>query len=302
MNQNNFLPFKILKGVAFIIVVFLVIFVYSFMGSRLGGNDRRNPEAYGHDSLEAVGEPVMKIKVWQVNSFNSKDYPHEVMYSSRFYNIIDLPLTEGMSVISAVDLNNIGLSARHPIIQVDHGGPINGEYDLKYSGTVLYMKTDNYAPVLYHEDDSVFSSEDGTFSGKDSVTLAIRDPCSFLYSEHLYKKNTDYLNSVEAAGNFKLEDYYEIQKITDVYEDVPTAINNLTRYVMTTNLKINAMDPIKQDIVIATAVLEINSYSRWLGINNDGDDELLSSIGGTNEEYATVTVVSYEQSEMLALE
>lgn len=304
MKQHDLLPLKILKGVGVVIALFLAVFVYSFMGSRFGGDDDRdNPLAYGYDSLEAAAEPVMKVKVWRVNTLERNDYPEDKWYSSRFYDITELPLTEGSSLSNVVDLHNPSITSTRVTIQIDYEGPISGTYELLYSGALVYMATDTYAPHLnYSNDEPVFNSVDSTFSGTNSVTMTIEDSCNDLLSNELYGNMRESLAKRESAGNFKYTDYYEFQEITDVYENVPPEIDKLKRYVMTTHLTINAMDPIKQDVAVATAVLELKTYSRWFEFSSSKELEIFEAAGYPDEFYTTVTVVSYEQSEMLALE
>ena len=103
--KQDLLHIKILKIVLGIIGCFFAVFVYSFMGSRMGGGEM-SAEAYGYDSLEYTAEPVMQICVWKRNERKREDYPGEDSHSLAFFDAVPLELKEGASVSTGASVSS----------------------------------------------------------------------------------------------------------------------------------------------------------------------------------------------------
>lgn len=97
MNNN---PVKIVKNVLIVLGIFAASILYIFVSSAAQGRNYKGktPDMYGTDSLEYVGEPVMKISVWQKNEKNPDDYPEKNARSSFFYNVLSLDLKKGTTI------------------------------------------------------------------------------------------------------------------------------------------------------------------------------------------------------------
>ena len=296
---------KILTGIGTAVLVFLAVFVYSFMGSKISDSDP-SPQAYGYDSLAYAAEPVMKIYVWQIGEQTSRG---DFLKSD--HSIAELPTDGSASANNVYNLAKIGLDSSHTTIQIDYDGEIKGNYQYSYADAVYYMKTDDYAPWGYFafENKDILNNGDGTFAGNHSVTINVDDSCAWLAADKELKsaeKNyaADIISFREETGNFKYEDIYRMQKITEVYDHVPDEIKHFERVMLTTHLYVNAMHPTKPETAVASADIEITSYSEWINFHaaSQKERELFTESGLTNTPYSTVTVVSYEQSDSFSME
>ena len=71
------------KTVLIVLAVFAAAILYIFISSAVQGKNYKGKtsDMYGRDSLEYVGEPEMKVYVWQKNEKSPDDYPdHTVKY------------------------------------------------------------------------------------------------------------------------------------------------------------------------------------------------------------------------------
>ena len=102
MEERN--PKSILKTVLIVIAAFVVMILYMFISSAVEGRNYKGKtsEMYGTDSLEYVGEPVMKIFVWQRNEEDSRTNERYLSGSSYFYDLVPLTLTEGEKISTAL--------------------------------------------------------------------------------------------------------------------------------------------------------------------------------------------------------
>lgn len=97
---------SIWKTVLIVLAAFVVMILYVFVSSTAEGRNYKGKttDMYGVDSLEYVGEPVMKIYVWQRNH---KEYDNDGKYlggSSYFYDLTPLTLKPGEKVSTEKDI------------------------------------------------------------------------------------------------------------------------------------------------------------------------------------------------------
>ena len=304
--KNDLLPIKIVKIILAVIGVFLAIFVYSFIGSRFSGKDNYNPAAYGRDTLEAAAEPVLTVQVWQRNDKNFNDYK-DVQQDRFFYTLVPLEMKEGITVKTnkTEDLLTTDYFGNERIvITVDYDGPLTGESTLlRY---VHYAQSSSNIPAQFgsSHNDSVFYSEDGTFSGNQTITFSF-DNCSDNLLEVIdnFTHKDDNVHAMqvrdrEMAAGLDFDDFSYTENFLDVYPDADPALKGLKRIVLTTYCTINGMHPTKQDIVMASAELALTSYSEWnIAFQPDEVIDLFYEGGYSNIPYSEFSVVSYSQSD-----
>ncbi len=304
--KNDLLPLKIVKIVLGVIGVFLAIFVYSFIGSRFSGKDQYNPAAYGRDSLEAVAEPVLTVQVWQRNDKNFKDYK-DIQQDKFFYTLVPLEMKEGITVKTNKTedlLTTDYFGGARIIFTVNYDGPINGESThLRHAH---YAQSSQKIPAQYDSgtNDSVFTAEDGNFSGNETITFSFDNYSNLLLDEidnFTHKDDNVHAMQVrdrEMGTGLDFDDFSYTENFLDVYPDADPALKSLKRIVLTTYCTINGMHPTKQDIVMASAELALTSYSEWnIAYQPDEVIDLFFEGGYSNTPYSEVSVVSYSQSD-----
>ncbi len=316
---------RIPTPVKYVLVIFAVVFavfVYSFWGSKLESQNKdiRTPEAYGLDSLEYQAEPVMEIRVWQRNDKTQSDYPERKLNESVFYSILTLPLEAGASLDTVWQPFT---GHEQAVLEVLYDGNIRGFYDIPASNMVDYTGETTLVPSYGVTGADVRRSEDGTFEGNKKMTLRVSNMTLLLQESFDPLVNAEasgvtrsFLQSMENSYGFLFKDYYYLEYYRDVYPDAPVQdqkyknLKQLKRVVTTNYLTIQAMHPTKQEIPVATAVLEIRQYSSWFGVSlldlNKSEktfmQEHCTSNDFYNDCYGTVTVVSYEQSDSFSME
>lgn len=304
--SNLFL--KILKISSITILIIISFIVYIFISASNSSEDVYNPAAYGRDSLETVAEPVLTVQVWQRNDREFSDYID--LYSrdnAFFYNHIPLEMNTGGSVKTnnTEDLLTTDYFGGSNIcITVNYDGPITGEYDeIRY---LCYSKDSIEIPAQRGSgtDDSVFTPEDGTFTGNETITFSF-DNYAYLLFDAIDNVSTDdksirsmQLRDREMGTGLDFDDYSYVQDFLDVYPDADQKLKDLRRIVFTTYVTVNGMHPTKQDIVMASAELALTSYSEWTLINAPGEVQDIFHEGGySNIPYSEVSVISYTQSD-----
>lgn len=310
-------PWSVWKYLLLIFAVILIGVAYTLIDARLR-RQRDTPEAYGLHSLEAVLQPPLEIEIWQKNdrlSEKSDPYSHLGVYEpqAKYYTRVPLTLEEGASVCTTYDPMRMPSSCQYALIAsvFYDEGTVRCTYDLPAKDLVTLKASGDLVPAIYEGDvmadnDDAFSSPDGVVTGNRSFSFSISDAVrNQLISRHdaAYKSPYAeiYLRRVESEANVNLSDFYTLEKLKDVYPDAPHEIRDLQRIVMTTHLTVEAMHPTKPNVAVAEAVLEIQSYSWWL--NADAvSPSVFEDAGIPNSEYSVVTVVSYEQSDMLLME
>ena len=298
-----------------ILGIVLAVFAYSFWGSKLEDQNKvtRTAEAYGLDSLYAEGEPVMEVRVWQKNEKEWTDYPEKHSLLSFFYDVLPLPLNAGESVDTVCEPQVLPV---HAVIEVIYDGDITGRYDLAVPNMIDYTGETDMVPSAGVSGEDVRRNNDATFSGNRKVTLRITNMAEPWLNISLdstlpadYKKHfSEYIRDIELHHDVFLNDYYTIERFAEVYPDAPVqdkSYPNLKQYkrvVMTNNLTIQAMHPLKKGVPVASVVLEITQYSSWFGANlNDAELKFVMSKCAPSCCSGKVTVVSYEQSDTFAM-
>lgn len=309
---------KILKIVLGIVGCFLAVFVYSFMGSRFGGESDMSAEAYGYESLEYTGEPVMQICVWQRNERRIEDYPWEDFYSPAFFDAVPLELKEGASIST----NEIPVKCDPVSWEVIEGhynelnddivitatfdGIITGEYDeiryLRYSSNLSEFPNG----IVTNENGQVHGT-DGTFTKPEKIILNFdsdTDLISRLWIHHIFEDerrgNEHLLRDRELYKGLDYDDFTEVERYTDVYPDADEKWKSVKRSVLTSYVTIRGADPIKPDVILCEAVLELKSYSAWIYENLEYSlqGEFIETM--LENPTTVVTVVSYTQSDKFA--
>lgn len=302
MNDSRPKPLHIILGIAGVIIAAVL---YTVLGSKIGNTpEEYTPAAYGVESLEPEVKPAMQIAVWQRNEKNPELYDRG-FYHKTFYDMVELPMEEGGTVRTITENTYFISSVQDEIItamQILFEGPISGRYELGYS-TALHYNGDNdempcYAPGSFRNDNA-------SFHWDDLVTISVNPLTELIYNAIVYdptRWNADAIAACEQSGQFDIDDYLIYEKITDVYTDVPEEFQDLYRAVTTTHLYLYGHDPVDQEIVLAEAVLELKSYSHWIGLGAGQPEYLFEQYGFENKSYTDVTVVSYTQSDSYAME
>ena len=309
---------KILKIVLGIVGCFFAVFVYSFMCSRMGGGEEMSAEAYGYDSLEYTAEPVMQICVWKRNERKREDYPGEYFHSLAFFDAVPLELKEGASVST----NEIAVKCDPVTWEVTEGhyselddeivitavfdGVITGEYDeiryLRYGSNL-----NDYPDGAVTNENGQVRGTDGTFTKPEKIILCFDSDTDMIarqwvnvQNEHSRKMEEQRLREWELYKGLDYDDYTEVEKYTDVYPDADEKWDSVRRSVLTSYVTIRGADPIRPDVILCEAVIELKSYSAWIFHNLE--DDLHAEFRETMIENPTtvVTVVSYTQSDKFA--
>ncbi len=314
----NRLPLpKWVKIPLIVLEIVLSVFVYSFWGSKLEDQNKvpRTAEAYGLDSLYAEGEPVMEVRVWQKNEKEWTDYPEHNSLSDFYYERVPLNLQKGETVVTTYDRAKMSSNpVWSAVIDIVYDGDITGSYNI-VSSHIDYTGETNSIPSQGVSGEGVRRSY-ATFEGNRSMTLSVHDYAELYLAICLDSSlPAEQRGSAEATlRNFENQygmcwnDHYRTERFIQVYpeaadydmEEYPN-LNQLKRVVMTSYLTIHAMHPLKEDTPVATAVLEINSYSSWFGKLSDSEIGYVGKFCDPNLHYSTVTVVSYEQSDAFAM-
>ena len=300
-----------------ILGIVLAVFAYSFWGSKLEDQNKvtRTAEAYGLDSLYAEGEPVIEVRVWQKNEKEWTDYPEYNSLSDFYYERVPLKLQKEETVVTTYDRTKMSSDpVWSAVIDIVYDGDITGSYNVA-SAHIDYTGETNTIPSQGVSGEGVRRSC-AAFEGNRSMTLSVHD-----YTELYLAISLDSSLPAERRGSAEAtlrncenqygmcwNDHYRIERFVQVYpeaadfdiEEYPN-LNRLKRVVMTSYLTIHAMHPLKEDTPVATAVLEINSYSSWFGKLNDSEVGYVGKFCDPNLHYSTVTVVFYEQSDTFAM-
>ncbi|MBR5313035.1 MAG: hypothetical protein IKU40_09155 [Clostridia bacterium] len=306
---------KYVKYFFLTLAIVVSVFVYSFWGSKLESQNKttKTAEAYGLDSLYAEAEPIMEIRVWQRNEKEYSDYPDEDANGLFFYNVLPLKLKEGETAATSLVTDRPVMDT---VIEVVYDGDIKGTYDIVAKNMVTYTgETDTVPANRGGGDGTIRMNDDGSFSGNRKLTMNVQDWGEEIKSSLSHKSSEGtngallWLQTLENADNFSFEDYYEIQRFHEAYPETPVLeeayaeLKNYKRVVMTNYLTIHAMHPTKPDTPVATAVLEITTYSSWYGIKlNEAQRSFVLARCNPNYNSGKVTVVSYEQSDFFAMQ
>jgi len=286
-------PKNILKTVLIVLAVFAAAILHIFVSSAVQGRNYKGKtsDMYGIDSLEYVGEPVMKIFVWQRNNMNPVDYPSRDTCSAFYYYLLPLEMTTGNSIctVSRIEKHQ---NLNNTIINVEYDGMIKGEYEVKWEGSAIYSEMNDTFPNdwFYATKNKVFSHEDASFCLNGNMTLNIVDVGTNMLRNQ--RMNTYYRSKL--IEERKYWDYASEQSIHEIYPDAPDSLSQVYRLVITGDLTINAMHERKEDVPIATAVLEIKQYSKWIAPDVETSRELEKFCDSIS--YADVTVKSYTQT------
>ena len=303
MNESRPKPLHIILGIAGVIIAAVL---YTVLGSKIGNPpaEEYTPEAYGVEKLEAEAPPAMQIAVWQRNEKNPEHFDRG-FYHKTFYDMVELPMEEGGTVrtISENSLIEYYDDNSETALQILFEGPISGRYELGYSSALHYSKDNDVMPAA---NDKAFSNPGASFNGNDIVTISVHDIVHYVFERDSVAwgnvdSDSEQSTIWEQEGQFDLNDYLTYEKIIDIYPDAPPEYQDLYRAVVTTHLYIYGNDPVKQDIVLAEAVLELKSHSRWIGLP-PGQEDIFTAHGYENKSFTDVTVVSYTQSDSYALE
>lgn len=319
--SNERLPIpNFIKIPLIVLGILIAVFVYSFWGSKLDSQnkDTKTAEAYGVDSLYAEPEPIMEILVWQKNEKDWTDYPEYSSLSDFYFERVPLKLKEGETVDTTYDWTKMSShTIWSAVIDIIYDGDITGSYNVVTPHMLDYTGETNIIPSLGVSGETVRRNNDATFEGNRHMTLSIHD-LTELYlvnsmdstvPESQRRSAEEYLRDCENLYGIRWRDHYRTEKFVHVYpkaaalgvEEYPN-LNQLKRVVMTSYLTIHAMHPLKEDTPVATAVLEITSYSRWFGKLTAEELSYVGQFCDRNLHYNTVKVVSYEQSDFFAME
>lgn len=289
--------------------------LYSFVDSRVAVKpELDSPAAYGVESLEYEAEPVMYLTVWQRNERKYSDYPDIPEYSTFFYEKTELPLKKGNTLLSVTDIEEVYDSMHNYLsFTVSYDGPIKGQYDILAPELLFFGGNSDVVPAPWVGQDDFFYNPDSSFQGDKSVSFSVWNLTVYNYEYYQETDHTPYekyvnnwLSRYGTSETFDREGFFAIQNFLDIYPDAPEIYGMYERTVTTTCLTIQAMDPRLTDVVVATAVIQIRSYSLWDAKRSDmsklTEEERLAFQEYINKEYSEYTVLSYEQSDSFSWE
>lgn len=301
---------SIWKTVLIVLAAFVVMILYVFVSSAAGSKHSKGITAdmYGVDSLECVGEPVMKIYVWQRNDKDIETNTQYLGASSYFYDLVPLTLKPGERVSTEKDIFDMQYTA-HNLITVEYDGEVFGEYEIKVLNQLSYSGSKEAVPGLQYSGSTGgktgsaprFVQEDSSFSGNKIVTLNIENMISGIMNEKFTGQDNITAARLLKEHDVDVNDYLTKEKLSDLYPDAPEELKDLYRYVFTTHVTIHAKHPTKADVIVATAVLEVRQISAWQGTNGE-IRRMLDLAKCYEENHTEIVVESYEQSDMLAFE
>ena len=297
------------KTVLIVLAVFAAAILYIFVSSAVQGKNYKGKtsDMYGTDSLEYVGESVMKVYVWQKNEKDTKSNTQYLSGSSYFYDLVPLALKKGEKVSTKKDIfaDPHYFNTDQILLTVEYDGEIYGEYEIKVLNQVWYSGSKEAIPGLQYEGNSggktgsapAFYQNDASFSGNKVVTLMLQ---KMIYTI------VENATNIEAARllkdhNIDVNDYKSIEKLHDIYPDAPEELKDVYRYVFTTHVTIHAKHPTKSDVTVATAVLAVRQISEWQGTTGE-TRMMLNEAKCYEENHTEIVVESYTQSDMFAFE
>ena len=294
---------KILYTAAGFAAFILAAILYSFIDSRVANKpELDSPEAYGLESLEYEAEPILDLIVWQKNALDIYEYDIPG-YSEFYYEKTVLPLRKGETVLSHTDTKIIQ-SSEGLTFTVEYDGQITGQYDFTKNEVLYYGGNNDKIPGMWWGSDEYMSNSDATFEGDKSVTFHIPQYAPINTAYYNGSSNVKHDKYVEqwlekriVRDSFDRENFCVLQKFHEVYPDAPEALEKVERSVTTSLLTINAMHPTKKDIVVATAEIQIKTYSMWQIDGSLEYEDWLFLQDYQETVYSEITVLSYKQSD-----
>jgi len=293
------------KTVLIVLAVFAAAILYIFVSSAVQGKNYKGKtsDMYGRDSLEYVGEPVMKISVWQRNEKNIETNTQYLGYSNYFYDLVPLILKPGETVSTEKNKFDAPYTP-YILITVEYDGEIVGEYDLKIPGALAYSGSKDAVPGVQGGSTvgktvSVprFTQKDNSFFADKVITLEISEYIRDVIGMKDNKRGISTLYQMEES----VDDYTTKEKLSDLYPDAPEELKDVYRYVFTTHVTIHAKHPNKSDVTVATAVLAVRQISEWQGTTGE-TRMMLNEAKCYEENHTEIVVESYTQSDMFAFE
>ncbi len=294
---------KILYSAAGFAAFILVAILYSFIDSRVANKpELDSPEAYGLESLEYVADPVMDLIVWQKNHLDPYEYKDIEYGSEFFFEKTVLPLRVGETVVSHMD-DALSIYYGTLTFTIEYDGKITGQYDFTKPEVLFYGGDNTKVQARWWGSDDSFTEDDATFVGDKSVTVSIPQYC-IINREYYYgnshvkhdKYVEDWLKDRPVRDSFDRENFCVLQKFHDVYPDGPEEYEKVERSVTTTVLTFHAMHPTKEDVIVATADIQIKTYSEWQ-IDPYMEGQMRFFEEYPPRIYSEITVLSYEQSD-----
>lgn len=244
----------------------------------------------------------MDLIVWKKNHLDPYDY-EDIKYGSEFFfEKSILQLRVGETIMSHME-DALAVFYETLTFTIEYDGKITGQYDITKPEVLFYGGDNTKVQARWWGSDDSFTEDDATFVGDKSVTVSIPQYC--VINREYYKGNSavkhdkyveDWLKDRPVRDSFDRENFCVLQKLHDVYPDAPEEYDQVVRSVTTTVLTINAMHPTKEDVIVATADIQIRTYSEWQ------TDPYMEGLIGFEEEYqetiySEITVLSYEQSD-----
>jgi len=296
------------KTVLIVLAVFAAAILYIFVSSAVQGKNYKGKtsDMYGRDSLEYVGEPVMKISVWQANG-----KPENSRYlgaSSYFFDLVPLTLKKGEKVSTEKDIFD-DIYTSWNLITIEYDGEIFGEYEIKVRNQLRYSGSKEAVPGVQYEGNSggktgsapVFYQEDSSFTGNKVVTLDIKEMIRGISYAQLTGQGYYEAEWLLKNYNIDVNDYLTTEKLHDIYPDAPEELKDVYRDVFTTHVTIHARHPTKTDVTVATAVLAVRQISSWKGFTVE-NHRILRESKRYGSGHTEIVVESYTQSDMFAFE
>ncbi len=301
----------IFKGCLLIIAGFFIAYLaamYVTMTSYVKEYDY--PQAYGRKSLAFEAKPIMDVAVWQKNwkPFTLKDNiytPDQDFY----YTQVHLPL-DGSLAHGTHTEDSSGDYIYYHTFTFTHKGRIRGHLDVQvvegmYIGTDdLYVpgKRDGAARSYIRSDECTFNM---LSPAAVSITPLSADYTAYYTGKSIITPREYYEELVKdwsVTEEFDFDEFFRIEKFSDVYPNSPEVLWDFERIVLTRRLYFEGMDPMNSKKAVASGTLLIRSYSSWnRQYASEAELEMFSRFGYNRQGYTDFIVEDYQQSERYAL-
>ncbi len=306
----------IFKICIFAIITFFILYVISFFVTETSYvPEYEYPQAYGRKTLDYQAKPVITFIVWQKNEIGYQSERawigggYQSPASKIFYTRKHINLTAGNKLLTTSSANGSEPVMRLPFTVV-YDGKFHGWTDIILKEVLYYDKDDNTVPGYWFESVEGDFNKDGTFDGNDRLALSIAQ-ISAEYPEYYEQQTTvkpreyfrDWVSQYETTEEFDFDRFFRLESFHDVYPDAPEIFTDFERVVLTQRIYIEAYHPYKSDLIVASGVIAVNTYSSWNTFFSSPEEEAAFELydyerGG----YREFEVDSYSQSDWFSME
>ncbi|MBQ8185919.1 MAG: hypothetical protein IJ037_03510 [Clostridia bacterium] len=346
--EGKITVFDVFKGCLLLIAGFFIAYFGAFFVTMTEHvKEYAYPQAYGRTTLQPKTDGIGTVLVWQKNyiPFGGPDpeevtLNHERLRNSKdYYFQLELPMVPGNTMLPYAQIGenspewaqvkrNITYDAQFAAVyykefyergysddilteypfSIVHTGRITGHLDLAPS-SFYYLPNRDAVPGVFFECPVSPHTEDGTFEGRDSITVSV-PAISVSYTDYYTGKSNktpreyykDWADRYVLSDDFEFDSFYSLEMFTDVYPGAPEILWEFERSVLTRRLYFELYSPTDSDMKIADGVILIRTYGTWQKpYASSAEINAITHYGYQNEEYTEFIVEKYTQSEMHSL-